>query len=301
MPSCGQAARSAERSAPSRPALARICVDVGGHVPGGYVLTELRSGRSGRYVLHRLFPGRCTVQFSIGCGDEGSAQPSGGGSPRPRRTRRPSTSRAPRSSRRSTPRLTRARRSRRPSGRELRRPAPGGICVEAPMAKETFRGCRFGQNGRYRLDGLAGGRSLIRFDPVARQGSRQLSEPAAAGNRQAGPAADRYDATCGRPGFQGVVQLTRPQGRRRVRLDYERAWQRLRSDRHRRLLSIRSSSPVVYHPVHRRVRRHRVPGAQYYDGEANGGRPTPSRSRPERSRRASTRPCDRGRRSPAGH
>ena len=154
------------RARAGRP-LSRICVDVDGRVPGGYLLTELRSGRRGRYALHSLFPGRYTVQFSIRCGNKVNYAPQWW--------------RLAASAAHATPiRIKGAKivtkidaaldpgaaisgtiRAVNSAGQPL-----AGICVEATDREgDEFADADSAKNGRYRLDGLAGGRYLIRFDP----------------------------------------------------------------------------------------------------------------------------------------
>jgi hypothetical protein len=55
--------------------LAGICVAANGQVPGGFVDIELPTARDGSYHLHALFPGKYSVQFSIGCGSKGNYAP----------------------------------------------------------------------------------------------------------------------------------------------------------------------------------------------------------------------------------
>ncbi len=176
------------RARAGRP-LSRICVDVDGRVPGGYLLTELRSGRRGRYVLHSLFPGRYTVQFSIGCGNKGNYAPQWW--------------RLAASAAHATPiRIKGAKivtkidaaldpgaaisgtiRAVNSAGQPL-----AGICVEATDREgDEFADADSAKNGRYRLDGLAGGRYLIRFDPscFGQSSSNYLSQQRRVTVRQA--------------------------------------------------------------------------------------------------------------------
>ena len=55
--------------------LAGICVAANGQVTGGFVGIELPTARDGSYHLHALFPGKYSLQFSIGCGSKGNYAP----------------------------------------------------------------------------------------------------------------------------------------------------------------------------------------------------------------------------------
>lgn len=55
--------------------LAGICVISNGQVSGGFVGTEIPTARNGSYHLHALFPGKYSLQFSIGCGSTGNYAP----------------------------------------------------------------------------------------------------------------------------------------------------------------------------------------------------------------------------------
>src|SRR5260370_37009682 len=70
----GSAIRGTVRTRSGAP-LPGICVDIEGRVPGGFEGFVFGSGRSGRYALHGVFPGRYTVGFSIGCGTKATYAP----------------------------------------------------------------------------------------------------------------------------------------------------------------------------------------------------------------------------------
>ncbi len=55
--------------------LAGICVNVTGQVADGIVGFQTQTGRNGSYHLHALYPGKWSVQFSIGCGSRGNYAP----------------------------------------------------------------------------------------------------------------------------------------------------------------------------------------------------------------------------------
>jgi len=62
----------------SRPgkSLGGICVEVDPTGDGGYGASySTQSGRTGRYVVHGVFPGRYLAQFMIGCGNNGNYAP----------------------------------------------------------------------------------------------------------------------------------------------------------------------------------------------------------------------------------
>jgi hypothetical protein len=57
--------------------LAGICVTVTGQVPHGLIGLQTQTGRNGSYHLHALYPGKWSLQFSIGCGSTGNYAPAG--------------------------------------------------------------------------------------------------------------------------------------------------------------------------------------------------------------------------------
>ena len=52
--------------------LGGICVDAEGTVPGGSVGFEFPTNGNGTYDVNALFPGKYTVEFTIGCGSKGN-------------------------------------------------------------------------------------------------------------------------------------------------------------------------------------------------------------------------------------
>ncbi len=55
--------------------LGGICVDAEGTVPGGSVGFEFPTNGNGTYDVNALFPGKYTVEFTIGCGSKGNYAP----------------------------------------------------------------------------------------------------------------------------------------------------------------------------------------------------------------------------------
>jgi hypothetical protein len=145
-----------------------ICVSINGRVRGGFVDYGFSTGRGGRYVLHALFPGRYTVQFSIGCGTKGNYAPqwwrlkSSAGQATPIKITGPrvvshiDAALAPGALISGTVRAVNA------AGKPLAR-----VCVEATDRRgDDFADALTAKDGSYRLKGLAGGRYLIVFDPT---------------------------------------------------------------------------------------------------------------------------------------
>ena len=55
--------------------LAGICVTAYGTVAGGFVGIGLLTSRNGSYAVHALFPGKYTMDFTTGCGNNGNYAP----------------------------------------------------------------------------------------------------------------------------------------------------------------------------------------------------------------------------------
>lgn len=158
--------RGIVRARSGRP-LPGVCIDIEGRVRGGFVGFGFGSARSGRYVLHSVFPGRYTVGFSIGCGSKGNFAP---------QWWRLRTSAAHATPIKITGALVASHidaaldpgasvagvvRASSATGKPL-----AGICVEATdNIGDDFADASTSRDGTYRLNGLAGGRYLIEFDP----------------------------------------------------------------------------------------------------------------------------------------
>ena len=146
-----------------------ICVDIQGRVSGGFEGFGIPSPRNGRYALHGVFPGRYTVGFSIGCGNKRNFAPQWW------RLRTSATHATPI---KITGTLVASHidaaldpgasiagvvRAGSATGKPL-----AGICVKATDSRgDDFADASTSRDGTYRLMGLAGGRYLIEFDPVA--------------------------------------------------------------------------------------------------------------------------------------
>jgi Carboxypeptidase regulatory-like domain len=148
-------------------ALKGICIQVNGRIHGGYESFELRSPRSGKYVLNSLFPGTYSVEFSTGCGNRGNFAPQYWRDKAHAAHQTPikiSTGQivtgvnAALTAGASVEGVVRATNS---AGKPL-----AGICVlAAGSAGLDFAGALTHANGSYRLDGLADGKYQIQFDP----------------------------------------------------------------------------------------------------------------------------------------
>jgi hypothetical protein len=145
-----------------------ICLTIQGRVHGGFVGYGFESGRGGRYALHALFPGKYTVQFSIGCRNKGNYAAQWW--------------RLKSSAAQATPiTITRALvvshidaalapgalisgtvRALNATGKPL-----AGICVTATDDRgDEFALATTAKDGSYQLKGLAGRRYVIVFDPT---------------------------------------------------------------------------------------------------------------------------------------
>ena len=147
--------------------LPRICVTAFGRVPGGFVGMLLRSGPGGHYALHGLFPGRYTIEFSVGCGNKGNYAPQWW-------RRQTSAGRATPIAIKGTRIVSHVDAALDPGalitgtirvGSAAGKPL-AGICVQATDSRgDDFADAVSAKNGTYRLADLARGRYLIRFDP----------------------------------------------------------------------------------------------------------------------------------------
>jgi len=125
------------------------------------------SRQGGRYALHGLFPGSYQVQFAIGCGNKGDYAPQwwhGKSSPfdanwikvRGRRTVRGIDATLPPGAA-----ITGTVRASTRAAKPL-----AGICVDASQNLGIGAAAVTNKNGRYRLDGLFGGKVQVSFDPT---------------------------------------------------------------------------------------------------------------------------------------
>jgi len=149
-------------------ALPGICVTIFGRVRGGFVGYEVRSGRGGHYVLHSVFPGRYTVQFSIGCGNKGNYAPqwwrlkSSAGQATPIKITGPRVVSHIDAALSPGALISGTVRAVNSTGKPL-----AGVCVEASDRRgDDFADALTAKDGSYQLKGLAGGRYLIVFDPT---------------------------------------------------------------------------------------------------------------------------------------
>jgi hypothetical protein len=148
--------------------LGGICVLINGQVPGVFEGFESATSKSGFYAAHGLFPGRYQVEFSIGCGGHGNyAFQWWRGTPL--------------ASHATTIKVagTQVFKDISPTllpgatieGRVTQRSASGhpirGVCVQASDNEgDDFADASTNHDGDYQLQGLAGGRFLVVFDPT---------------------------------------------------------------------------------------------------------------------------------------
>lgn len=147
--------------------LGGICVEINGRVPGGFVGTELVTGRKGRYAWHGVFPGRYFVNFTAGCGNKGNFAPQWwphAASPSHARPVRVTGSRL--HTHIDAILGPGAAISGRVTARSTGRGA-GQVCVDASNSSGTIdvEGTTRA-DGRYRIAGLGTGRYLVQFDPT---------------------------------------------------------------------------------------------------------------------------------------
>jgi Carboxypeptidase regulatory-like domain len=138
-----------------------ICVEVEGRVRGGFVGYGFPSATGGRYVLHGVFPGRYTVGFSIGCGNQGNYAPqwwrlrTSGSRATPIEIKGTKVARNIDAALDPGAGISGTIKALNAAGKPL-----AGICVETSSTSAIS-----GKDGTYQLKGLAGGRYLVVFDP----------------------------------------------------------------------------------------------------------------------------------------
>lgn len=148
--------------------LSGICVLINGEVPGVFEGFESATSKSGFYAAHGLFPGKYQVEFSIGCGGHGNyAFQWWRGTPL--------------ASHATTIKVTGTQVFKDISptllpgatieGKVTQRSASGhpirGVCVQASDNEgDDFADATTNHDGDYQLQGLAGGRFLVVFDPT---------------------------------------------------------------------------------------------------------------------------------------
>jgi hypothetical protein len=149
-----------------------ICVnlsDFGSAVPSGIYIVNAAavSRKAGRYAMHGLFRGSYQIQFSIGCGTKGDYAPQWW-----RDRRSPFSANWIKVKRQAVVKgidaalLPGAAITGTVRARTRRAKALAGICVDASQNLGDGATAVTAKNGRYRLDGLYGGKVQVSFDPT---------------------------------------------------------------------------------------------------------------------------------------
>ncbi len=143
-----------------------ICVDIEGRVRGGFEGFVFGSGRSGRYALHGVFPGRYTVGFSIGCGNKGNYAPqwwrlrTSASHATPIKITGAQVARHVDAALDPGAAISGTIRAVNSAGKPL-----AGICVQAQSSQGDSADAASAKDGTYQLKGLIGGQYVVVFDP----------------------------------------------------------------------------------------------------------------------------------------
>jgi len=144
--------------------LAHICIEVQGRTPGVFASFGFRSGRTGRYALHGLFPGRYTVAFSTDCSDNFVPQwwrlRTSQAHATPIKIKGTDVARHIDAALDRGATISGTVRAVNSSGKPL-----AGICVSAGSKRGDSANAVTRKDGTYRLTGLLGGTYGVFFDP----------------------------------------------------------------------------------------------------------------------------------------